>query len=128
MRRLALCLAVLFVASTASAQAVVTCSVTGLTPAQTTTLGEMVAAKNAAGGDGTPFADWPAYCSWRMRSDFIGYVQWREAERLRAIGLAVTTHGNETATTVQCTAAGVAAGCKKSEVACWVLTGSPVCN
>jgi hypothetical protein len=120
-------LLVVLSAATSPAQTV-TCSVTGLNAAQTQTVAEFIADKNAEGGPEAPFADWRAYCAWKMKAEVLAFIQFRNAERLRRIGAAVVTKGNEAAPTVQCTAAGLASGCAKSEVACWVLTGSPVCN
>ena len=116
-------------ASLASAQTV-TCTVSGLTPKQTQLLADFLADINAHPPQGAPvpFVSFNAYCGWKMKADVIEFIRQRQDIDAARVGAQAIVHGDEVAPTAQCTAAGLAAGCLKAQVACFVLTGNTACN
>lgn len=129
MKKLILLAALLCSASFVSAQTV-TCSVSGLNAKQTTLLAAFLADINSHPPQGAPvpFADFNTYCAWNAKQQVLQFIQQRQDIDAAKVGAQVTAHGDEVAPTNQCTAAGLAAGCKKSEVACFVLTSNTSCN
>lgn len=128
-----LALAVLLVASAAFVQAqTVTCSVTGATAKQATQYAAFLARINADRAAQTPalppFANFSAHCGSVMLSAFQSYVAEQTRVDSAKVVTAVEAKGDEVALTAHCTAAGLSAGCLKSQVACFVLTGNVTCN
>jgi hypothetical protein len=127
MKKLLLVAALLCTASIASAQTV-TCGVTGLTSAQTALVAKFIANLNATAAGGSPFTDFPAYCAYTMRQNVLSYVATQQDVDAGKVGAAAKAHGDEVSITAHCTAAGLGAGCLKSQVACFVLSGNTACN
>ncbi len=129
MKKLILLAALALAASVSSAQTV-TCTVSGLTPKQTSLLAAFLADINAHPPQGAPvpFATFNAYCSWKVKADVLQWISQQQAVDAALVGAQATAHGDEVAPTAQCTAAGLAAGCTKAQVACFVLSGNTTCS
>lgn len=108
----------------------VTCSVSGLSAKQTALLADFLAnvnAQRAAAGE-APFADFSAYCRNLVVQSVVSYAQQQEQVNAGKVAAAAVANGDQTAPNAQCTAAGLANGCLKSQVACFVLTGNTACT
>jgi hypothetical protein len=131
LKKLVLALVVALLASAASAQTV-TCSVSGLSAKQTALLTDFLASVNAQRAAQTPplapFANFSAYCQNLVVGAVLDYVRQQEQVNAAKVGAAATANGDQTAPNAQCTAAGLANGCTKNQVACFVLTGNVTCN
>ncbi len=122
-------LSLVLASSIVSAQTV-TCSVTGASTQQATLYARFLAATNAerVALGLTPFSSFSEHCGFVMLSAFQSYVAQQQAVDAAKVGGAATAHGDETALPAHCTAAGLAAGCTKAQVACFVLSGNTTCN
>lgn len=118
-------------ASLSSAQTV-TCSVSGLSAKQTALLAEFLVDVNAQRAAQqpplAPFANFNAYCQNLVVNAVVDYVRQREVVNAAKVGAAATANGDQVAPNAQCTAAGLANGCSKNQVACFVLSGNVNCN
>ncbi len=129
MKKFLLLVMILLVGSAAQAQTV-TCTVTGLNAKQTAQLAAFLADINAHPPQGAPvpFANFNTYCGWNAKNEVIQFIQQRDAIDAAKVGAQAVAHGDEVAVTAQCTAAGLSAGCLKSQVACFVLSGNATCS
>jgi hypothetical protein len=129
MKKLLLVAALLCTASLAQAQTV-TCTISGLSTKQTAQLAAFLADVNAHPPQGAPvpFATFAAYCGWNAKNEVLQFIQSRNDLDASKVGAQAVAHGDETAPTAQCTAAGLGAGCLKSQVACFVLSGNTTCS
>ena len=129
MKSLILAVSLVLVGTLASA-ASVDCSVSDLTATQTQYLAAFLADINEArveAGQG-PYADFPAYCSATMVSAVTSYIESAKQGAAERVGEAAKVNGNDVAPNGQCSAASLPNGCKKGEVACFVLTGNTTCD
>ena len=131
MKKLILALSVLLFASLASAQTI-TCSASGATAKQASQYAAFLAKINAGRAAQTPplptFAGFPEHCASVMLALFQSYVGAQTVLDSAKVAAAAEAKGDEVAPAGQCTVAGLSAGCTKSQVACWVLTGNIGCN
>ncbi len=129
MKRAFMLAVVLCAASVVSAQTV-TCTVSGLNAKQTALVAQFLADVNAhpPAGAPVPFATFASYCSWNTKNEVLQFIAQQDAVNAAKVGVQSSTHGDETAPTNQCTAAGLGAGCTKNQVACFVLSGNTTCN
>jgi len=131
MKKLILALSVLLFASLASAQTI-TCSASGATAKQASQYATFLARINAERAAQKPplptFAGFPEHCASVMLSLFQSYVGAQTVIDSAKVAAAAEAKGDEVAPTGQCTVAGLAAGCTKAQVVCWVLTGNTGCN
>jgi hypothetical protein len=128
---LLIALLVLCGASVASAQTV-TCSISGLSSTQTAVLARMLVRVNAERAAMSPpqaaFSTVDAYCAFAAQAAIMETIAGQKGVDSSKVGAAAIAHGDETAITSQCTASGQAAGCSKSSVACFVLSGNITCS
>jgi hypothetical protein len=129
LKKFVLTLALVVLASVASAQSV-TCSVSGLSAKQTELLAVFLASVNAerVAAEQPPFANFSAYCQNLVVGAVLSYVQRQEQVNAAKVGAAAVASGDQVAPNAQCTAAGLANGCTKNQVACFVLSGNTSCN
>lgn len=129
MKRLALAISLVLIGAFASA-ASVDCSVSGLNARQTQLLADFLASVNEdrVEAELEPYADFPAYCSATMVSAVTSYIASAKQEAAERVAAAAEANGDDTAPNGQCSAAGLPNGCKKGEVACFVLTGNTTCG
>jgi hypothetical protein len=129
MKKLILLAALIGFAASASAQTV-TCSASGATTKQAAQYSAMLAKINAerVSRQLAPYANFNEHCADMMLSAFKSYIATQDSVDAAKAGAALTAHGDEVAPTGQCTVAGLGAGCLKSQVACWVLTGNTTCS
>jgi hypothetical protein len=124
-----LTLVVFLVASPAMAVDV-TVTITNLTARQEARLASVLSDVNAsrtAQGLST-FATFEDYAAWVVVQSTTDYIQKQEEKEAKLAAGAALEHGDETAPAGQCTAASLAAGCRKSQVACFVLIGDADCS
>jgi hypothetical protein len=121
---------VFFFAASLAGAVEVSVTVSDLTAQQEARLASVLADVNASRANAglTPFADFNAYARWVVIQSTLDYIQKQNEEEAAAAAQAVLDHGDETAAAGQCTAAGLSAGCRKGQVACYVLTGSTDCQ
>ena len=131
MRKALLAVTLMALPVLAEAQATVNCSVSGLNARQTQLLADFLASVNAGRAAQTPslppYADFPAYCSATMVSAVTAYIQQQNKVDTEKVATQADLHGQETAPNAQCSAAGLPNGCKKVQVACFILSGSATC-
>ena len=131
MKKLLLTALVLLFAGVTSAQTI-TCSASGATSKQALQYSAFLATVNAERAAQTPplstFAGFPEHCASVMLALFQSYVGAQTVKDAAKVAAAAEARGDEVAPAGQCTVAGLAAGCTKAQVACWVLTGNTGCN
>ncbi len=132
MKRLTLAVLVLFVGALATQAQTVTCSVSGATAKQAEQYTKFLAKVNADRARQNPplppLANFQAHCADTMLALFQAWVMQMNAEDAAKVSAATGLHGDETALPAHCTAAGLAAGCTKAQVACFILSGNTACN
>ena len=133
MRKLLIALVLLAASLAVEAQTpTVSCTVSNLTPKQTTLLASFLANVNATRAAQVPplapFANFNAFCADLVTRAVLDFANQQVKVDAAKVGAASEQHGDETAPTGQCTATGQSAGCTKSSVACFALTGNITCS
>ena len=123
MKRLTLTLVALLLAVSVSAGTVEISIPT--TAKQDALLAAMLADINA--DREVPFANFNAYARWVLVNAVKSWIETRQELEASDLIEAVPENFGDTATPAHCNAAGLSPGCKKGEVACFVLTGSATC-
>jgi hypothetical protein len=121
---------VLFLAASSAMAVDVTVSITNLTARQEARLAEVLADVNAnrtAQGLST-FATFNDYAAWVVIQSTTDYIEKQEQKEAKLAAGAALAHGDETAPNGQCSAASLPAGCRKAQVACFVLSGDSDCT
>jgi len=126
----ALVLVVVLCAASVSSAQTVTCAVSGLNAKQTALVAQFLADVNAHPPQGAPipFATFAAYCSWNTKNEVLEFIAKMDAVNSAKVAEQASAHGDEVAPTAMCTAAGLAAGCTRNQVGCFVFTGNTACN
>ena len=129
MKKLLILAALVALPSLVSAQTI-TCSVSGASAKQATQYAAMLAKINAerAAASLPTYAGFPQHCAGMMLDALNSWINAQNQADADKAAAAAKAHGDETAITAHCTAAGLGAGCTKSQVACFVLTGNTACN